>query len=225
MSIKVDIGNRIREERNFNKLTRKALAELTDDLNISRINNYERGERTPGPQEIKQLAKALNVSPAYLMCLTDEKEPKKIPGLGALIPLLNYQQACDPLTYLQDIREEQNQEKISFIPVNSELAVNLGENAFALKMKDHSMAPELRINDILIIDPDQKVIPGNFVVALLEEEREVIVRQYREISASKAAHVYELRVMHDAWANMRIDNNKSKIIGVVISLIRMLQSA
>lgn len=47
MSIKEKIGLRIKQERMSKKLTMKALAELTDNLNISRINNYERGERTP----------------------------------------------------------------------------------------------------------------------------------------------------------------------------------
>lgn len=79
MSIKEQIGQRIQAARLEKGLTRKALAELTNDLKQSRINNWERGDRTPGPEEIKQLAKALEVSAAYLMCLTDEKQPKKYP--------------------------------------------------------------------------------------------------------------------------------------------------
>ncbi|VEB33681.1 helix-turn-helix domain-containing protein [Legionella cherrii] len=57
------------------ELTRKALAELTKNLKVSRINNYERGERTPGPDEIKQLAHALEVAPAFfnVFCLMTSK--------------------------------------------------------------------------------------------------------------------------------------------------------
>src|SRR5947207_2169356 len=133
MNIKEKIGSRIREARKAKSLTRKVLAELTDDLNISRINNYERGERTPGPREIKQLARALDVSPAFLMCLTDEKEPQKIPGLGALVPLLNDYQACDPKTHIQRIKSEETGETTTFIPLSPKFSEQIGENAFAFE--------------------------------------------------------------------------------------------
>ncbi len=93
--------------------------------------------------------------------LTDEKQPRKIPGLGALLPLLDHQQACEPKISIQAIREEQNSESISFISIAAELATRIGENAFALKMKDESMHPELKVNDILIIDPESKLYPGS----------------------------------------------------------------
>ena len=224
MNIKIKIGNRIREERNAKGLTRKVLAELTDDLNISRLNNYERGERTPGPEEIKQLAKALDVSPAYLMCLSDDKQPKKIPGLGALLLLLDHKQAGDAVIQIQTMRNEQCIGEATFIPISTELAIDLGENAFALKMKDDSMHPDLQLNDILIIDPDREPNPGNFVVARLEDDNEVIVRRYRQLSAVKKEPVIELLAMNDAWANIRIENdNSSRMIGSVITLIRKLK--
>ena len=72
MDIKKEIGQRIYEARKGKGLTRKALAELTDDLKPSRISNWEYGMRTPGPEEVKQLSKALDVSPAFLMCLTEK---------------------------------------------------------------------------------------------------------------------------------------------------------
>ena len=53
MNIKEKIGQRIMTERKAKGLTRKALAELTDDLKQSRINNWEHGTRTPGPEEIR----------------------------------------------------------------------------------------------------------------------------------------------------------------------------
>ena len=44
MNVKEKIGQRIKQERTAKGLTRKALSELTENLNISRINNYERGK-------------------------------------------------------------------------------------------------------------------------------------------------------------------------------------
>src|ERR1700760_4408732 len=95
-NIKETIGLRILEGRKAKGLTRKALAELTDDLKPSRINNWERGIRTPGPEEIKQLAKALDLSAAFLMCLTDEKQANKTTESFVLVPLLSNIQACQP---------------------------------------------------------------------------------------------------------------------------------
>src|SRR5262245_118173 len=129
MNIKQKIGFRILNARKEKKLTRKALAQLTDDLSISRINNYERGQRTPGPIEIQQLAKALDVSAAFLMCLTDEKNPKKIMGVGALVPVLNQMQASNYKVAMQALL---NDESDFLIPINSQLAAEIGENAFAL---------------------------------------------------------------------------------------------
>ncbi len=221
MNIKEIIGQRITEARKANGLTRKALAELTDDLKQSRINNWERGIRTPGPEEIKQLAKALDVSPAFLMCLTDNKHQNRYATpVGALIPVLDHQQACDPHAWVQAAKEEGG-ELLSFIPVNHEFSECLSEHAFALKMKDDSMDPELKRGDILIVDPEQEPKPGGFVVAKLVDSGEVIVRRYRQLSVVNRE--CELLAVNMAWAGVRIDGlNKGEIIGSVISLIRIL---
>ncbi len=224
MNIKEEIGRRILEERKAKGLTRKALAELTDDLKQSRINNWERGIRTPGPGEIKQLASALDVSPAFLMCLTSEKQPRKTPRHGALLPLLTHEQACDPKAQVQAIKSAPNTDSFTFIPVGTEIGLHLGEHAFALKMNDDSMDPELRRNDILIIDPDGATTPGCFVVANLEDNFEIVVRRYKQLSASRNNNDYELLALNAVWANIRVDKtNKSKMIGTVIAFFRHLE--
>ena len=68
-TIKEKIGQRIYEARKAKGLSQQGLANLTTDLKQSRINNWENGLRTPGPEEIKQLANALEVPAAFLMCL------------------------------------------------------------------------------------------------------------------------------------------------------------
>lgn len=220
MNIKEKIGERIFQERQAKGLTRKALAELTDDLKPSRINNWERGIRTPGPEEIKQLAEVLDVAPGYLMCLTDDKQVKQeFPWLGALIPMLNAQQACDPKACIQAIKEDSESDSVSFIPLNSELSKQLGNNAFAFCMQDDSMLPELKIGDILIIDPDKNVQPGGVVIA--RDSHEVVVRRYKQLSADKSTKEYELIALNDNWANIRVQQDSHhQIMGVVLTLIR-----
>lgn len=224
MNIKEEIGARIYQERQAKGLTRKALADLTDDLKPSRINNWERGLRTPGPEEIKQLAQALDVAPGYLMCLTDEKQIKqKFPWLGALVPLLNAHQACDPKTCIQTIKESSEINSVSFIPLSPQLSKTLSENAFGLLMQDDSMAPELKIGDVLIVDPEQATRPGGLVVACLHDSSEVVVRRYKQLSAANPKQEYELIAINENWASVQASQACGhKIIGVVLAFIRAI---
>ena len=226
MNIKEKIGHRIKEERTAKGLTRKALSELTDNLKISRINNYERGERTPGPEEIKQLAKVLEVAPAFLMCLSDDRQGRlnKTPGLGALIPVLDYKQAGDPVSSIIKIKNEENSEKLNFTPVSPVLAGRLGKNAFALYVKDDSMVPEFRLNDLLIVDPEITPNPGDFVLAQLNGDKEVLIRKYKQISASKIDRDFELIALNEDWADIRVSGDvASKLIGAVVFLNRIIK--
>ena len=226
MNIKEKIGQRIMSERKAKGLTRKALAELTSELKISGINNYERGDRTPGPTEIKLLADALEVSASYLMCLTDNREGKmtKSLGMGALIPVLDYKQAIDPAAFIQKIKEDVDT-KVEFIPVSTAVSDSIGKNAFALQIKDESMIPEFRINDVIIVDPDTSPKPGDFVVALVDGEQEVIVRKYKQLSASKEIREFELIALNEDWADIRVGSNgmQAQIIGYGVSLVRGLK--
>lgn len=226
MSIKEKIGNRIKNERLAKGLTRKALAELTENLKISRINNYERGERTPGPDEIKQLAHALGVAPAFLMCLSDDKQGKlkQAPGLGALIPILDFKQACNPAPIIHEIKNESHPNKIMLIPIAAPLAERVGKCVFALEIKDDSMSPELKVKDIAIVDPDTLPNPGDFLIAKLEQDNEVIIRKYKQLSAAKSVLEFELIALNPDWANVCVGaETHGVIIGTLISLIRTLK--
>lgn len=224
MSIKEKIGLRIKHERTSKKLTMKALAELTDNLNISRINNYERGERTPGPEEIKQLAKALEVSPSFLMCLSDDRQGSfKTPGLGGLLPILDYKSACDPALAIQRLKDESYSEKLDLIPISSTVQERVGKNAFALLVKDESMIPEFKFDDILIVDPNTIPQPGDFIVVKLEGEDAVIIRKYKQLSAINEPEV-ELIALNNDWSNVKIPKGfNNMLIGVVISLFRTIK--
>lgn len=57
MSIREKIGKRIHEARKAKGLTRQALADLTDDIKPSRINNWEHGTRMPGPKKLRSWRK------------------------------------------------------------------------------------------------------------------------------------------------------------------------
>jgi len=226
LNIKKEIGKRILEARKAKGLTLNALGELAGGLKQTRLTNWEQGTRTPGPEEILLLAQALEVPPAFLMCLSDESKVKKVKKHSYLIPLLDHHQACDAKVHTNALRAQASSDDVALISVSTTQLPELSADAFALKMVDESMTPEIRVGDVLVIDPCTKPRPSDFVLALVEGEREVIVRKYKQISASKEAHQFELIALNDDWANIRVNSCevKAKIIGCGVTLIRGLRT-
>ena len=71
-------GRRLKAAREAKGLTVEQLADLSDGgLKASRISNYEQGTRGMKPPQAKELAKLLDVSPAYLLTLTDDAEVRQ----------------------------------------------------------------------------------------------------------------------------------------------------
>lgn len=219
MNIKEEIGKRIYMERKAKELTRKALAELTDDLKPSRINNWERGERTPGPEEIKQLAKALEVAPAWLMCLTEDKGEKKQPPPFVLVPLLDHKQACQSEEIIAEIKGRTELD-IPCIAISTTHSPNIeNQNAFALQVIDDNMLPEFRVKDILVISPETAPTPGDFVAVHLKESEGILIYQYKKLSYSSAD--FELISLNCHWPNIHSSESSTiNIIGRVIVNIR-----
>jgi transcriptional regulator with XRE-family HTH domain len=73
----VRIGGRIKEARKSKRWVLRELA-VHSGLDVSRIGNYESGERMPGPAEVLALAGALGESAPYLMCLVDDAHPEQV---------------------------------------------------------------------------------------------------------------------------------------------------
>lgn len=223
--IKKLIGQRIQIERKMKGLTQARLAELAGGLKQPRVNNWEQGIRTPGPEEIKQLAKVLEVSPAFLMCLTDRKQPHPLDKnyVGALIPLLSPEQLDNPLCWIQSIREGEYDGEVILIPTTVNLVKLVGENAFALKMSDASMEPEIKPYDVLIVNPDATPKPGNFVVVKSDDNPEVIIRRYRQLSISKSTQQFELLATNKNWPDIQSHELVGfKILGTVFYLNRQM---
>ena len=219
LNIKKEIGKRIYESRKAKGLTLKELGALSGDFKQTRLTNWEQGIRAPGPEEIKQLAQALEVSPAFLMCLSDDKQLKQTRSLSQLIPLLDHRQACEAKLYINAIREQEQSSNMNFISVSKALLAELSAAAFALKMTDDSMMPEIRVNDVLVIDPAMSPKPGDYVGVNVDGKSEVIICQYKKLSYTSSE--FELLTLNDNWPNIKMaDGLEIKIIGKVIQKIR-----
>lgn len=217
LNIKKEIGKRILDARKLKGLTLKALGELAGGLKQTRITNWEQGVRTPGPEEIKQLAQALDVSPAYLMCLSDEKKLKAPQSLSQLIPLLDYRRACEPKLHIGTGEAGDN----VFISVSTFLQPELSLDAFALRITDESMMPEFRLNDVLVIDSSISPKPGDYVIVKIDQKPEVIVCKYKKLSY--ISEEFELITLNDSWPNIKTQSDiVIEIVGVVMQNIRVL---
>lgn len=224
MNIKEKIGSRIAKIRKEKGLTIKELSLLTENLKPPRISNWEHGSRSPGPEEALKLAKALDVSPAYLLCLTDEihlGNPKKIPEMSSLIPLLDDEQTNNTISMIEKIKKNTNENelKIEFISFDKKYIHPISENNFALKIKSDSMEPKIKIGDVVIVNMDKKPKPGDLVAAKLKNDSEIIIRQYKQISYSHSFESFELVTLNKNWANIEIKNKEEgEVIGCVIEI-------
>lgn len=155
------------------------------------------------------------------MCLTDRKQPHPLDKnyVGALIPLLSPAQLDAPQEWIQTIKEGEYDGEITFIPITIELAKMIGDNAFALKIEDESMDPELRPDDVLIVNPDATPKPGNIVVVKSDDNPEAMIRRYKQLSISTSTQQFELLAINKNWAAIQSHELEGcKILGTVINL-------
>lgn len=219
LNIKKEIGKRILEARKAKGLTLKTLGELAGGLKQTRLTNWEQGVRSPGPEEIKQLAQVLDVSPAYLMCLSDEKQFKAAKSPCQLIPLLNYRQARKVKLHVDEFCDHKESNNLIYISVSTALHPELSSDTFALKITDESMMPEFRLNDVLVIAPSLSPNPGDYVIVAIEDNPEVIICQYKKLSYTSSD--FELRTLNDNWPDIKINESiRAQIIGKIAQNIR-----
>lgn len=219
LNIKKEIGRRILEARKAKGLTLKELGELSGGLKQTRLTNWEQGTRTPGPEEIKLLAQALDVSPAFLMCLSDDRESKQTKSPSQLIPLLDHRQACDVELHIKAVSEQKQPNDVIFISVSTTLLPELSTDAFALKMADDSMTPEFRVSDVLVIDPSMSPKPGDYVAVKVHGEPDVIICQFKKLSYTSSE--FELLTLNEHWPNIKVsDGLEIEIVGKVTQKIR-----
>jgi SOS-response transcriptional repressor LexA len=84
------------------------------------------------------------------------------------------------------------------------------------------MTPEIRVNDVLVIEPTVSPNPGDYVVVKLTNKSEVIVCQYKKLSYTSS--VFELVTLNDNWPNVKGDESIGiEVVGKVKQNIREYQ--
>ena len=89
------------------------------------------------------------------------------------------------------------------------------DKAYAVAIKDSSMLPKFEIGDRVIIYPEVRPIPGDFVIARIDE-KEPIFRKIRELSADGDNTRYEFVPLNDDFSVIRSDRHVIEILGTMI---------
>ena len=93
---------------------------------------------------------------------------------------------------------------------------DLGPLAFALTVRGASMEPEFREGDTIIIDPDVKPAPGDFVVAKNLDD-EATFKKYRPRGINERGQlVIELIPLNEDFPSLRSDCTPIQIIGTMM---------
>jgi SOS-response transcriptional repressor LexA len=212
------LGERMKKARLEARLSQEALADaisrLIDNKKISRtaVTQWE-SSKTKGIEasNLLKATKVLNVTPDWLQFGHGNMRPNDNSNFSSCVsvPLLNYFQTDNAM--------EKEKEIVSHVGLDERLAKIASRGSFALVMQDNSMAPVFMPGDIVIIDPEIKPQPGEFVAVRLTEDKEcVIFRKYRPLPGNGSLK-FELVALNEDWSKTIInDKNAGEIIGTLI---------
>ena len=198
------IGERIKEARLAAGMSQEKLGEIIG-WRQSRVGNYERGIREPRVDDLEKIARALNVSVLWL-ATGEGPMVADLPPHLTRVPVISYVQAGSWTEAVDSFPTGNGLETVT-------TDLDLGDYAFALRIKGDSMEPEFHEGDIIIIDPSVEPRPGDYVVAKRDKDNEATFKKYRR----PAEDVIELVPLNPDHPPLKIDaNTPGKIIGVMV---------
>ncbi|MFM5429392.1 LexA family protein [Aeromonas veronii] len=207
------IGDRIRRLRKSLGLTQVKLAQMLG-IKAPSVVQWESDKTNLSGENLLNAAKLFGVTPDYIL-YGGEIEQSAAPNMEMAqpdihrIPVISYVQA-GVWTAPNEIRECDG--NMAYITTDLEL----GERAFAIVIRGNSMEPEFTEGDLVLIDPDEPLHPGDFVVAKNGEE-EATFKKYRPRGYSEdGKEIFELAPLNDDYATMRSDRQPIQIIGTMV---------
>ena len=194
------VGDRIRRLRKSLGLTQVKLAQMLG-IKAPSVVQWESDKTNLSGENLLNAAKLFGVTPDYIL-YGGEIEQSAVPNMEMAqpdthrIPVISYVQA-GVWTAPNEIRECDG--NMAYITTDLEL----GDRAFAIVIRGNSMEPEFTEGDLVLIDPDEPLHPGDFVVAKNGEE-EATFKKYRPRGYSEdGKEIFELAPLNDDYATMR----------------------
>lgn len=202
-----DILRKLRIEKG---LTLQQVADYVG-LQKAAIYKYEHGLIVnPKRSLIEKLATLFQVSPSYLLGVTDEQHPQSVTSVR--IPILGRVVAGIPLEAITDIE--------GYEEITPKMA-SLGEY-FALRIKGHSMEPQILDNDVVICKCQSDVESGDIAIILVNGD-EATCKQIKKSPEGVTLIGFNPVVYPPHfYSNKEIETLPVNVIGKVVELRRSL---
>lgn len=209
------LGQRLTHARKHARLNQKDVAE-TFGISSQAVSQWESGRTRPDSRRLASLARLFDVRLEWLL---DESGPMAIeefsPSAEAShttqVPIIDRAQA-GVWTELED--------PLASAPVDEFLHTGLkvSSSTFALVIEGRSMEPEFQPGDKVIIDPEVKPQPGDFVVAKRDDDEKATFKKYRVRNQDEDGRgVIELTPLNSDWPTLMIDqDNPGHIVGTMV---------
>lgn len=202
-----DILRKLRTEKG---LTLQQVADYVG-LQKAAIYKYEHGLIVnPKRSLIEKLATLFQVSPSYLLGVTDEQHPQSVTSVR--IPILGRVVAGIPLEAITDIE--------GYEEITPKMA-SLGEY-FALKIKGHSMEPQILDGDIVICKCQSDVESGNIAIVLVNGDEATCKQIKKSPEGVTLIGFNPLVYPPHFYSNKEIEELPVNVIGKVVELRRSL---
>ena len=205
--MKKSIGKRIRELREFNKLT---LDEVGISIGVSKqtLYKYEHEIITNIPSDkIESLARIYDVTPSYIMGWDDNSENIAV-TTGVKIPVLGRVAAGIPLQAIQEIEDYE------------EIPKEMADKAeyFALRIHGESMEPKFNDGDVVIIRRQDDVENGEIAVVIVNGCDATVKRVMKQENGIMLVASNQSVFPPKFYDNKAIEELPVRILGKVVEL-------
>ncbi len=200
--------------------------ELARRIGITRvsISKWESGLNQPKGRYLNDLAAALGVTVEWLLTgegsAPESSGEPRIPGYHNVEPAVIYQGKRIPiLSYVQAGNWREMCEQATAFDGNVEYVSaggEIGPYGFGLWLRGDSMVPLFKEGDLIIVDPDESPLPGDYVVAK-NGSNEATFKKYRPRGIDESGQeVFELVPLNEDYPTMHSDRQHIQIIGVMV---------
>lgn len=202
------IGERIRQKRRELKLTQKELARRMKEISHVAISQWESNTTKPNAENLYELSILFGCDLSWL--LRGEGQFSNVVNVnlnGNRIPIVDY----DMLNAWDIVQPLKIKEEVEHIMTD----INISAFAFAVRVLGDSMEPNFIEGDVVIIDPEVKPVPGEFVLA--RDQNDVLFRKYREdgVDAGGGSH-FVLTPLNEDYVQMASRLHDVQIIGTMV---------
>ena len=155
-----NFANRLKMILEEKDIKQSELAKMTG-IDKALISHYIKGTYAAKQTNLFKIAKALNVSEAYLMGYDISETPVETPShtyKTTMIPVVGKVAAGEPIEAIEDI--------LDYVDIPEEMSSH--GNYFGLRIKGHSMEPRIWDGDTVIVKQQEWVEDGQIAVVIVD---------------------------------------------------------